>query len=160
MTRPPLPVALGALAAALLLGPSCARAPEAPRAASPGAAAFAASQPGAVYAAPPPSPAQRDQAAMAAACREQADRIVAQRDRGGLMREEEREARIGASASLYDARRNIERLSRQFYRDRVADECVQQDNRRESPPGVAPQGATTGGAAPQRAATQGGTPRR
>jgi hypothetical protein len=150
MTRPPLPAPLGVLAAALLLGASCARAPEASRASSPGAAAFAASQPGAVYAAPPPSPAQRDQAALAAACREQADRIVAQRDRGDLMREEEREARVGASASLYDVRRPIERLSRQFYRDRVADECVQ-DNRRE-----APQGSPVPGGPPQG----GGTPRR
>jgi len=114
---------LGALGAGFA---ACAR-PEpavAPRSV-PSTAAPAA--PGQTFAAPAPSPAQRDAAALAAACRSEADRIIALRDRGQLLREEERDARLGSDASIYDLRVPIDRLGRQFARDQVMDECILQN---------------------------------
>ena len=65
------------------------RGPVGDRAAAPGAVPTA---PGQVYTAPAPGQAVRDQAAVAAACRRDADRIIVTRDRGQLMREDERDA--------------------------------------------------------------------
>ena len=63
----------------------------------------------------------RDQAAVAAACRRDADRIIVTRDRGQLMREDERDSRIGSQASIYSQRAETDRLGRLFDRDRLAD---------------------------------------
>jgi hypothetical protein len=85
--------------------------------------------PGAVPTVPPPSAAMRDQAALAAACRADADRIVTFRDRGQLMREDERDARIGTDASIYARRSETDRLGRIYERDRLASNCVQENTR-------------------------------
>jgi len=84
------------------------------------------------YVSPPLTPAQRDQAEIVATCRNQAEQIILQRDRGQLLREDERDARIGASASIYDLRAPIDRLGRGFARDRLAEDCV--DANRPRPP--------------------------
>ncbi|TDG30709.1 hypothetical protein E2C05_13340 [Paracraurococcus ruber] len=97
-------------------------APARPAPAGPGA-------PGQVLAAPPPGAAMRDQAAIAAACRRDADRIVTTRDRGQLMREDERDSRIGSQASIFAQRAETDRLGRIFERDRLADQCVQENTR-------------------------------
>ena len=81
--------------------------------------------PGRTFASPP-SPAVRDRAALAEACRRDADRVVLYRDRGQLMREDERDARIGTDASIYARRAETDRLGRVFERDRIAAECLQQ----------------------------------
>ena len=73
--------------------------------------------------------ATRDQAAVAAACRRDADRIIVTRDRGQLMREDERDSRIGSQASIYSQRAETDRLGRLFERDRLADQCVQENTR-------------------------------
>lgn len=91
-----------------------------------------APRPGEVYASPPPTEAQRDQAAIIAACRQQAERIIIERDRGQLLREDEQAARLGASASLNDFRFNSDRLGRVVARDRLVDDCV--DANRPLPP--------------------------
>ena len=78
------------------------------------------------FASPPPSQATRDRAALAETCRRDADRIVLYRDRGQLMREDERDARIGTDASIYARRAETDRLGRVFERDRIAAECLQQ----------------------------------
>ena len=83
--------------------------------------------PGQVITAPPPSPVVREQAAIAAGCRSDADRIVTMRDRGQLMREDERDARVGTQASIYSQRSETDRLGRIFERDRIAADCVQQN---------------------------------
>ena len=95
----------------------------------PAAAAPRTPAPGQVITAPPASQAMRDQAAVAAGCRLDADRIVTTRDRGQLMREDERDARVGTDASIYARRGEIDRLGRLYERDRIADECLQQNTR-------------------------------
>lgn len=114
----------GLLVAAGLAG--CARPAPAPAAPS---RVSAPAGPGQVYSAPPPSQAVRDQAATAAGCRSEADRVIATRDRGQLMREDERDARVGTDASIYARRSETDRLGRLFERDRMAADCVQQNTR-------------------------------
>lgn len=82
-----------------------------------------------VFASPPPSQAVRDRAALAEACRRDADRVVLYRDRGQLMREDERDARVGTDASIYARRIETDRLGRAFERDRMAAECLEQEPR-------------------------------
>lgn len=101
-------------------------APSRTAAAAPGAVPTA---PGQVFSAPAPGQAMRDQAAVAAACRRDADRIIVTRDRGQLMREDERDSRIGSQASIYSQRAETDRLGRLFDRDRLADQCVQENTR-------------------------------
>jgi hypothetical protein len=76
-----------------------------------------------------PPQAMRDQAALAAACRQDADRIITTRDRGQLMREDERDSRIGSQASIFAQRTETDRLGRIFERDRIAADCVQENTR-------------------------------
>jgi hypothetical protein len=83
---------------------------------------------GPAYAAPPPSPAVRDRAAVADACRRDADRVVQYRDRGQLMREDDSDARIGTDSSIYARRMETDRLGRVFERDRIAAECLDQSS--------------------------------
>jgi hypothetical protein len=85
--------------------------------------------PGQTFTAPPPSQAVRDRAAVAAACRTEADRIVVTRDRGQMMRDDERDARVGTDASIFARRTETDRLGRQFERDRIAAECLQENTR-------------------------------
>jgi hypothetical protein len=92
-------------------------------------AAAVPSAPGQVYTAPAPGQAVRDQAAVASACRRDADRIIVTRDRGQLMREDERDSRVGSQASIYSQRAETDRLGRLFERDRLADQCVQENTR-------------------------------
>lgn len=91
-----------------------------------------ATNPGSTYASPAPSQAVRDRAALAEACRRDADRVVLYRDRGQLMREDERDARIGTDSSIYARRVETDRLGRVFERDRIAAECLDQGT--NSPP--------------------------
>ncbi|MFZ4408659.1 MAG: hypothetical protein ACOYOH_15050 [Paracraurococcus sp.] len=93
------------------------------------AAAAVPTAPGQVYTAPAPGQAVRDQAAVAAACRRDADRIIVTRDRGQLMREDERDSRVGSQASIFAQRAETDRLGRLFERDRLADQCVQENTR-------------------------------
>lgn len=119
--------------AACATGPDPAVAPPAPGQSAPRAAAptpaLAPPRPGEIYTAPAPSQAVRDQAALAAGCRSDADRIVTTRDRGQLMREDERDARVGTQGSIYAQRGETDRLGRIFERDRIAADCVQQNTR-------------------------------
>ncbi|TDH64138.1 hypothetical protein E2C06_01965 [Dankookia rubra] len=101
----------------------------APPGAAGGAPAAIPTTPGQVYAAPAPGQAMRDQAAVASACRRDADRIIVTRDRGQLMREDERDSRVGSQASIYSQRAETDRLGRLFERDRLADQCVQENTR-------------------------------
>lgn len=139
MTRRPLLLLAGAVAV-LAGSPGCARrdvapslsaAPLPPVAVRPAAPRAAGSGP--TYASPPPSQAVRDRAALAEACRRDADRVVLYRDRGQLMREDERDARIGTDSSIYARRIETDRLGRVFERDRVAAECLDQGAAQPSP---------------------------
>lgn len=72
----------------------------------------------------------RDVSSISAACRTEVDRIIAQRDRGVIMRDEEQSARLGSETTV--ARPLTEPLSRQFARDRMVDDCVR-ENRQQAP---------------------------
>ncbi|MCO6415711.1 hypothetical protein JYK14_05900 [Siccirubricoccus sp. KC 17139] len=72
---------------------------------------------------------QAEQTALANACRQEADRIVATRDRGQLMREDERDSRVGSQTSIFAQRAETDRLGRIFERDRIASDCVAQNAR-------------------------------
>jgi hypothetical protein len=86
--------------------------------------------PGTAAAASPGPQAALDRAALVEACRRDADRVVLYRDRGQLMREDERDARIGTDSSIYARRIETDRLGRVFERDRLAAECHQQQDTR------------------------------
>ena len=138
MIRPLMLLAAVALAG----GPGCASGERAPPpniaapTANPGAAARRPSplaSPDQRFVAPAPSEAVRDRAAVAEACRRDADRVVQYRDRGQLMREDERDARIGTDSSIYARRTETDRLGRVFERDRIAAECLQQEPRPAPP---------------------------
>ena len=142
MIRPLLLLAAGA---ALAGAPGCGGG-GAERAPPPGATAYAAPPRPAgrpappapsrsqTFASPSPSAGTRDRAAAAEACRRDADRIVLYRDRGQLMREDERDARVGTDASIYARRAETDRLGRAFERDRIAAECLEQDPRTTAAP--------------------------
>jgi hypothetical protein len=136
MTRPtprPFPPVCLAVVALLGLGACAGRdpavAPASPTFAGPRPAAAAPVAPGRPFSAPAPGQGVRDQAALAAACRQDADRIITTRDRGQLMREDERDSRIGSQASIYAQRTETDRLGRIFERDRIAADCVQENTR-------------------------------
>lgn len=149
MNRLPLPL-LGLLAAGLV---ACGGRDPAVVPASPllGAPRTALNQPGSAVPVNPGTPSRpseiytgpaaetrRDQAAVAAACRRDADRIIAFRDRGQLMREDERASRLGADVGPYPLlSMDTRQLSRLYERDRIADECVRQNS--ASPPQQQPQ---------------------
>jgi hypothetical protein len=125
MTRPLL-LPLGLLLAGLA---GCAA--PAPRQAVPATPAPRVAGP-ATYQSPAPNPAMRDRAAVAASCRDQADRTLVQRDRGQILREDERDSRLGSDATAFSLRSQTDRLGRQFERDRIAEECVRMNL--EAPP--------------------------
>lgn len=127
MNRLPLPL-LGLLAAGLA---ACG-----PRAAAPEsglAAPFAASAPAQTvppqtpsrFVSAPPNQAVRDRVALTIGCRSEAERILTNRDRGQQLREDERDARLGADATPYTRRAETDRLGRLWERDRLAEDCVQ-----------------------------------
>ena len=135
MIRPLLLLAAGA---ALAGAPGCAgggadRGPppgaysEPPSASSTGRSPPSSAARSQTFTSPSPAAGVRDRAAAAAACRRDADRIVLYRDRGQLMREDERDARVGTDASIYARRMETDRLGRAFERDRIAAECLEQD---------------------------------
>ncbi|WP_149535678.1 hypothetical protein [Siccirubricoccus phaeus] len=76
-----------------------------------------------------PQGSQAEQTAIATACRQEADRIVATRDRGQLMREDERDSRVGSQSSIFSQRAETDRLGRIFERDRIANDCIAQNAR-------------------------------
>lgn len=76
--------------------------------------------------------------AVAAACREEVTRVLARQDRSQLIREDERDARLGAEATPFTQRAPQDRLGRQFAFERMIDDCVRDNTQR----GVAPAAAT------------------
>jgi len=89
---------------------------------------------GAADAAPAPGTDLRDRARVTLACREAADRVIVTRDRGQLLREDERDARVGSQASIFAQRAETDRLGRIFERDQLARECVGENNRGDFAP--------------------------
>ena len=69
------------------------------------------------------------QASLAAACNQQADRILVQRDRSEIMREDERDSRQGTFSSPFQFRAPLDQMGRRFERDQIARDCVVQNTR-------------------------------
>jgi hypothetical protein len=61
------------------------------------------------------------------ACREAADRTLARQDRSQLMREDERNSRLGAETSVLSYRAVSDQMGRQFRRDQLAADCERQN---------------------------------
>ncbi|MCX7932325.1 MAG: hypothetical protein RMK64_12950 [Rhodovarius sp.] len=75
----------------------------------------------------PPLPAsRRDQAVSLELCREAADRVLIRQDRGQLMREEERNARLGSETGAHGVRAQLDSLGRQFRREQLIQDCLRQ----------------------------------
>jgi hypothetical protein len=76
--------------------------------------------------------------AVNAACRDQSQRIIARQDRSQLMREDERDSRLGAEATPFSQRSLTDRLGREFQYERMVNECVRQNTQASLPPAAAP----------------------
>ncbi len=70
-----------------------------------------------------------------AACREEVARQLTRQDRGQLLREEERDARLGSDVT--GARAPVDQLGRAARFDRMVDECVRANTRSTAPAGAA-----------------------
>ncbi len=147
MPRPPLSTLILALLASLTLAGCAAEqpgtlgarsgAPAPPIVGGPGTTAPG----GYTYVAPPPQERRpipesplgegriRDQAGLAAACNQQADNTLRQRDRSEIMREDERDSRQGTFSSPYQFRAPLDQMGRRFERDQIARDCVLRNTR-------------------------------
>jgi hypothetical protein len=104
--------------------------PPAPPPPAPPSSAFGVIAPGGGPAVPAPAANPRDMASITAACRTEVDRVIAQRDRGVIMRDEEQAVRLGSETTIH--RQLTEPLSRQFGRDRMVEDCIR-ENRQQAP---------------------------
>jgi hypothetical protein len=71
---------------------------------------------------------QDNDAALAAACRTEAERVILLRDRGQIFREDERDARLGIEGTIYELRTPLDRLGRAYAADQLATDCVRQNS--------------------------------
>ncbi|MFL1463762.1 hypothetical protein ACI6QG_16255 [Roseococcus sp. DSY-14] len=78
--------------------------------------------------------------AVVAACREQVTDILRRQDRSQLIREDERDARLGAEATPFTQRAPQDRMGRAFSQQRMIDDCVR-DNTRSRMQGAQPAAA-------------------
>lgn len=67
--------------------------------------------------------------ATVAACREQSLRVISRQDRSQLIREDERDSRLGSESTPYSLRTQTDRLGREFQFERMVNECVRQNTR-------------------------------
>jgi hypothetical protein len=92
------------------------------------------------FAAPEPrSGARNTNPQVVEACRQQSANLLTRQDRGQLIREDEREARLGSETTGTLAfRAPIDRLSREYRFDRMVDECVRANTRASAPEAPSP----------------------
>ncbi len=69
-----------------------------------------------------------DRLSVQAACRDAANRTLTRQDRGQLMREDERGARLGSESTTLSMRTQIDQMGRQFRRDSLARDCERQNS--------------------------------
>ncbi|HEV7456130.1 MAG TPA: hypothetical protein VGN96_05085 [Roseococcus sp.] len=91
------------------------------------------------FAPPPPPPGARSSnPQVVAACRAQAASIITRQDRGQLIREDERNSRLGSETTGSLAfRAPIDRLSREYRFEQMVDECVRANARDTAPAATA-----------------------
>jgi hypothetical protein len=84
---------------------------------------------------PPPPGARSTNPEVVNACRAQAAAVISRQDRGQLIREDERDSRLGSETTGTLAfRAPIDRLSRQHRFDRMIEECVRSNTQAGAPP--------------------------
>jgi hypothetical protein len=91
-----------------------------------------------------PGDAMRTNPQVTAACREETARRIQRQDRGQLMREDERDSRLGSETSSLSPAVQTDRLGRQFQFSREVDDCVRANTRQGMPqqaPEAPPPGA-------------------
>lgn len=90
---------------------------------------------------PPPRPgdAARTNPQVAQACREETARRIQRQDRGQLMREDERDNRLGSETVFASQAMQTDRLGRQFQLGRETDDCIRANTQASMPrPAAAP----------------------
>lgn len=73
------------------------------------------------------APDQQARPGLRVECREAADRTLVRQDRGQLIREDERNARLGSETGSQGLRSTFDTLGRQYRRDRLASDCERQN---------------------------------
>lgn len=89
---------------------------------------------------PPPRPgdAARTNPQVAQACREETARRIQRQDRGQLMREDERDSRLGSETVSSSQAMQTDRLGRQFQFSREMDDCIRANTRQTIPQAATP----------------------
>jgi hypothetical protein len=87
------------------------------------------------FAAPEPPPGARDtNPQVVAACRQQAANLLTRQDCGQLIREDERDSRLGSETTGTAAfRAPIDRLSREYRFEQMVEECVRANTQASAP---------------------------
>lgn len=86
-----------------------------------------------------PGDAVRTNPQVAQACREETARRIQRQDRGQLMREDERDSRLGSETVSSSQAMQTDRLGRQFQFGRDVDECIRANTRQSmQSPGPVP----------------------
>ena len=79
-----------------------------------------------------------DRVSVQAACRDAANRTLTRQDRGQLLREDERGARLGSESTTLSMRTQIDQMGRQFRRDSLARDCERQNGQAAPEAAAAP----------------------
>ncbi|WP_421990450.1 hypothetical protein [Roseococcus sp.] len=89
-----------------------------------------------------PGDAVRTNPQVAQACREETARRIQRQDRGQLMREDERDNRLGSETVSSSQAMQTDRLGRQFQFGREIDDCIRANTQASMPAATAPAAAT------------------
>jgi hypothetical protein len=83
---------------------------------------------------PPPPGARSTNPEVVRACRAQAAAVITRQDRGQLIREDERQSRLGSETTGTLAfRAPIDRLSREYRFEQMVEECVRANTQASAP---------------------------
>lgn len=82
---------------------------------------------------PRPGDAIRTNPQVAQACREETARRIQRQDRGQLMREDERDSRLGSETVSSSQAMQTDRLGRQFQFNREVDDCIRANTQASMP---------------------------
>ena len=104
-----------------------------------------------------PGDAVRTNPQVAQACREETARRIQRQDRGQLMREDERDSRLGSETVSSSQAMQTDRLGRQFQFDREMQDCIRANTQASMP---RPAAATPAAADPSSLPPPPAAPRR
>jgi len=101
---------------------------------------------------PRPGDAVRTNPQVAQACRDETARRIQRQDRGQLMREDERDNRLGSETVFASQAMQTDRLGRQFQFSREVDDCIRANTQAGMPQPAAAPAQPGAAAAPPAAA--------